>query len=307
MYESHAHIAALLGVASETHDLEFKRGDALDKIDQPSFRAEIVRDVIAFANAGGGTIIYGIEEDRSHTTALAKSIWPVSNGNVTDLKLAQIIRTGVEPVFSQFNVKCIDEHGGRIIVITVDQADTAHQCKHDLKYYHRVGTQVQPMHDYEIRDVMNRRKAPHVVASLEHNATEMRAERHIYLFSPVLSNTGTLTAHHWALELIVPDIVKKSAQTPALVITRDRLKELRTHEVFEFSSDRQPHQRQSVLLPGQCFKLNQQNGYPKIAVSVEDESWQRLQQGSGDIRLRLYVDDCRMVETVISFQEWCKF
>lgn len=308
MYSTYAEIAALINVASESHDLEFKRGDALDKISQSATRNELVRDVIALANAGGGTIIYGVEEDRNQPTALAKGIRPVTNSSVTDLQLSQIIRTGVEPVFSQFNVRCIDDPNGRIIVITVDQADTAHQCKHDQKYYHRVGTQVQPMYDYEIRDVMNRRKAPRVEASLKQHAIEMLPDRHSYVLTPMLSNVGSLTARHWLLELIVPDIVQLPTQATQLIIDRERLNTLRNHRVLEFSSDREPSlQGQTVLLPGQSIKLDEQRGYPKICAVVDEDTWHRLGRGDGDILLRLYVDDCRSVESRIAFRTWCQF
>lgn len=54
-------IVELIGKASESQFLEFKRGQALDEIDKSQIKEEIVRDVSAFTNAGGGTIIYGLD------------------------------------------------------------------------------------------------------------------------------------------------------------------------------------------------------------------------------------------------------
>jgi predicted HTH transcriptional regulator len=45
----------------ESLELDYKRSDALKKTD--GAKKEISKDVSAFANSAGGTIIYGIEEE----------------------------------------------------------------------------------------------------------------------------------------------------------------------------------------------------------------------------------------------------
>jgi predicted HTH transcriptional regulator len=199
LYSTFDEIDSLIGVAEENNFLEFKRGAVFDSIDQ-EMKAEIVRDVSGFANAGGGTIIYGIAESDG-AKSMAKAISPVKNSKVTQLQLTQIIRSGLDPVFNEFDVHCIDvPEGGRIVVITIERADTAHQCKADHKYYHRVGPQRIAMFDYEIRDVMNRRTAPIIRIEFDKRRIVATEDIHTYELKPTLVNEGNLTARHWSLE-----------------------------------------------------------------------------------------------------------
>lgn len=63
MFTTLEDIRALIGVAAETVSLEFKDGVKLNDLTDRA-RTELVTDVTAFANAGGGTVIYGLSEDQ---------------------------------------------------------------------------------------------------------------------------------------------------------------------------------------------------------------------------------------------------
>jgi hypothetical protein len=301
-------IVALLGVAVESNDLEFKRGDELDTIDQSKTKEEIVRDVSAFANAGGGIIIYGIEEDKG-TSPVASRIWPVKNEKVTDIRLTQIIRTGLEPVFNKFAVHSIEVPGeGRIFIVAVEKADTAHQCKSDQKYYHRVGQHRPAMYDYEIRDVMNRRTAAAVRVYYNVSAIDRSPDCHVYVFTPILINEGRLTARLWALEILVPSGVgARDTQDGPIILEKESSKIPPDYRIFEFSSDRIPRGRQGILLPGQSATLGVDGGYAMIRLTVKQEIYKSLARTRPPIIMRLYVDDCRMEENVIPFEKWCNY
>lgn len=306
MYETFEDIEALLGAESESHELEFKRGDELDAIDQNKTKEELVRDVSAFANAGGGTIIYGIEEDKG-SPARAAAIHPVSNEKVTDLRLTQIIRTGLEPVFSKFSVRQIDvPTGGYIFVIAVERADTAHQCKADQKYYHRVGMHRPAMYDYEIRDVMNRRTSPIVRVYYKLIQIETSSECHVYIFAPILVNEGGRTARHWVLEVIVPNIAKLDSQIHHLIKPKGELDGTPPRLVFEYACDRTVSDRPAILLPGQSLSLSGGH-YAYLRLKVTKDTYQELEKARPAIVMRMYVDDCRMEKTVIKFDDWCSF
>lgn len=306
-YATYADIEGLIGSAVESNDLEFKRGDELDAFDQSKSRDELVRDVSAFANAGGGTIIYGIEETKGRAPT-AGSIFPVKNDKATELRLTQIIRTGLEPVFNDFHVHSIEvPSGGRIIVITVERAGTAHQCKSDLKYYHRVGQHRPAMYDYEIRDVMNRRTAPIVIASCRVSTILRSADRHVYGLTPKLTNEGGLTAKIWALEVIFPQGGAAETQYAGIIVDKPKVAGFPRHRVLQYSSARVPPVTTGALLPGESLELSQGNGFASIPVTVMTESYHGLEREAAPVVLRLYVDDCRMVETIIPFAEWCSF
>src|SRR5579859_3221285 len=51
--------------ASESLTLDFKAAEALDTRDQKK-RIELTKDVSAFANSAGGTIVYGLVEGENH-------------------------------------------------------------------------------------------------------------------------------------------------------------------------------------------------------------------------------------------------
>jgi hypothetical protein len=79
---------------AESHTLDFKR--ALPGTDDKS-RHEFLKDVYAFANASGGDLVYGIQEQAGH----ADQIVPISTTSdpvdATRRRLGQVLEAGLEP------------------------------------------------------------------------------------------------------------------------------------------------------------------------------------------------------------------
>jgi hypothetical protein len=144
----------------EGHHLEYKAAAALGKNNDK--KAEITKDVSAFANADGGTIIYGIAEDNQNRH-LPGRLDPVDSREFSKEWLQQVINniTPVIPV----NIVAVPlpSFGSDEVayVIEVPKGETAHQAL-DRKYYRRYNSIVQPMIDGEIRDVMGRIKHPKI-------------------------------------------------------------------------------------------------------------------------------------------------
>jgi hypothetical protein len=300
-------IMELIGKASESQFLEFKRGQALDEIDKSQIKEEIVRDVSAFANAGGGTIIYGLDEDRTTAPAVACTLFPVMNTKADSLRLTSIIRSGMEPVFNAFEVREIPvPEGGRIVIIDIEKAETAHQCKADHKYYQRIGPARTPMYDHQIRDVMNRRTSPVVRLQTEVRSIQQRREAHVYDLYIQLSNEGQRTANLWALDIALPPglIVEHPGN---IVIEKRPYLQHRSHRVWEYSCERNSTGRRAVLLPGQALPLYQSNGYPQVLLKVTETNYSQIRQEHSPIVFRLFVDDFPMQDYQIPFDEWCKF
>jgi len=298
-------VVDLLGNAPETQFLEFKIGLALDDIGQVKVKDEIVRDVSAFANAGGGTIIYGVKESRS-VPALAVELSPVMNSKVDTLRLVNIIRSGMEPVFNGFDVhEIIVPTGGRIIVVSVDKAQTAHQCKSDHKYYQRNGPSGNPMYDHQIRDVMNRRIGPVINLKPSMRRIQQHSKEHIYELYLELVNDGPRTAHLWMLEVILPDGL--GAEQSGSFAWRPSIPEYPNYGVWEYSCERNAAGKRAVLLPGQTHGLTKPNGYTPVQLIVNDENYRSFRDTRPPIVFRLYVDECLMRESSLSFDEWCNY
>lgn len=85
-------------ISSETEEsltLEYKSAEALGRADLQ--KAEITKDVSAFANSAGGTIIYGIREsDHPERRHLPERIVPVDRTEFSREWLEQIIN-GIRP------------------------------------------------------------------------------------------------------------------------------------------------------------------------------------------------------------------
>src|SRR3982074_1725511 len=94
-------IQAMIGNAVENFELEFKHGGELRNLDDRT-KASIAKDSSAFANAGGGMLIYGIAEQKKEGVSVASAIEPVTNPAISVDVLTQIIRFGTSPALSKF-------------------------------------------------------------------------------------------------------------------------------------------------------------------------------------------------------------
>lgn len=156
--------------AQESLKLDYKGSGSLKK-DSKS-RNEIQKDVSAMANSAGGIIIYGIaefkEKEKKH---LPERIDPVNQTEITKEWLESIInnieRRIAGIVITPVPISLNNNPNEVVYVVEIPQGQTAHQCPADLKYYRRFNFQSVPMHDYEIRDVMQRGSTPRVEPEFE--------------------------------------------------------------------------------------------------------------------------------------------
>lgn len=153
--------------------LEYKRGAALTRdaaaIDQLS------KDVSAFANSAGGTLIYGIAEHAKSTGKghLPECLDPIQDAKITREWVEHTLLANIRPRLSAeiFAIRT-NNPVGTAFVIQVPKGETAYQAS-DYKYYRRYNFSNQPMADHEIRDVMGRSLYPVVdlTASIEQAAS----------------------------------------------------------------------------------------------------------------------------------------
>src|SRR5581483_5756562 len=143
----------------ESISLDYKDSRALSK----DKKAEICKDVSAFANSAGGQLVYGVTEDKHVPTGLDDGADP----SVTKEWLEQIIDSNVQPRIDGLLIHPIQLAKGLGFVIDIPQATARapHQAP-DNRYYKRQNFQSAPMEDYEVKDAMRRATAPDLCVTL---------------------------------------------------------------------------------------------------------------------------------------------
>src|SRR6266850_60123 len=105
----------------ESAKLDYKRAAALGKQDR--LKIEISKDVSSFANAGGGTIIYGIAEDEAHE---AERVDGVDPKEISKEWLDDIISSRIQRRIDGVKIHVVDlsgDHAGRVAyVVEVPQS-----------------------------------------------------------------------------------------------------------------------------------------------------------------------------------------
>lgn len=182
----------------ETLQLEFKAADALGKAQ--GIKKEISKDVSAFSNAIGGTIVYGIAES-SEEAGIAERIDAVDNREFPTEWLDQVVNSTIQPKIPGIVIQTIkvdEQHAERVVhCITVPESTTVHQAV-DRRYYKRTNGRTEPMEDYEVRLAMFRSERPAYEIFPEHQAVQINANFEFSLSVMVL-NRSEIPGHECSL------------------------------------------------------------------------------------------------------------
>lgn len=106
----------VLRLSSETTALDFKSG--FDPSDKGEF-LEVIKDVLAMANSGGGIILFGVSNDGTPSGAEMKGIATLDPAKVTDL-----IYKYTDCQFQGFEIRRLRKNGCEIWAIVVSSAST---------------------------------------------------------------------------------------------------------------------------------------------------------------------------------------
>lgn len=288
----------------ENLGLEFKRCDALQNTDAK--KDELSKDVSAFANSAGGELIYGIVEDTRLPTSIDTGF--DLRGPITREWIEQVINSRIQPRIQGIIIHLIALSGanaGRFaFALEIPQSHTAHQAR-DKKYYKRRNFTVEPMEDYEIRDVLNRAKTPLLALNIKAArlvAANDGAVVH-YRLSVRLHNEGDVSARTVRLEFSVPTslILDNGAGQTSYTDGRNR------REGRNFDERTYIYQRETVIFPQQEISLEEWSiVLPSLRVDVRN--YQEGRQHGFEIRWTIYADDMRrQVGQVTTFPDLLNF
>jgi hypothetical protein len=146
------------GVAEDLN-LEYKRCDGLKRNEHS--KKEISKDVSSFANSAGGTIVYGVIDDKHVPTAIDEGYDP--RGEITKEWLENVITSTIHRRIDSIRIKPValtSTQPGRVLyVVHIPQSNRPHQAI-DHRFYKRFNFKAEPMEEYEIWDVARRNEGP---------------------------------------------------------------------------------------------------------------------------------------------------
>lgn len=137
----------------ESINLGYKRSNSVDD----KKRAEIAKDVSAFANSDGGLLIYGVEE-QEHL--------PIKMDNGIEHKkfnrewLENVITGNIAPRIDDiqiFQIPLSDSHSLFAVKVPKSFRGPHQERLESKRYYRRFNFKSVPMEDYEVREAYNRR------------------------------------------------------------------------------------------------------------------------------------------------------
>lgn len=163
--------------------IEYKSGLLFEKPDKAA--NDICIDVSAFANAAGGTIIYGVKEE-NHVPVDIDGVNPKA---ISPEWIDQVMSSRIHPKIGGVLIRVIRIPGSlkAIYLAWVPQSDRAPHQAHDKRFYIRRNARTEPMEEYEIMDVWQRKKAPDIVLDFYFR----RQSQHIDKFPVSWANPAT--------------------------------------------------------------------------------------------------------------------
>jgi hypothetical protein len=161
--------ALITNRVQESIELDYKQCDALAQTDGK--KNELSKDVSAFANSAGGTLVYGMIENGHVAERLDGGFDPAV---ISKEWLDQVINSRIQRRIDGVRIKQVDlartASGKVAYVVYVPQSMRAPHQAADKKFYKRFNFESVPMEEYEIRDVSRRAEAPDVHVELRWTA-----------------------------------------------------------------------------------------------------------------------------------------
>jgi hypothetical protein len=282
-------------LALDPHEYDFQEFKASPYVFDPGqqrlrsdFLDNLSKQVSAFANAAGGRIFLGIDDDGHVDGGVPRDLRP----NGTRAWLEDVIPHVVVPHLRAFNVYEVTgpvggpiQPGNAVYVLEVPMSEDAPHQARDHRYYLRIAGKSRPMGHHHVLDVLHRTRDPHVVVSRvdpygepEFIQSDPRGPKaHVHLRTHLV-NRGRALAQHVGCEFIVPRLaVNNECRTKTLAQGETRLMQ-RSAELVFFFYHRIP------IFP------TQEVPFGEVWLSIHGANLQRFETGKVLLRWRVFAD-----------------
>jgi len=139
----------------------------LPQVNEGDVLNELAKQLSAFANCGGGQIIYGLDDGGGvDNGGVARSLrgrqstkeW--LENRISTLTDFEIVGVNVYEILPKQSGSSLDQNKSLYVVDVPDSDRAPHQSKRDLKYYVRLGGRSEPASHRLIEDIRNRATHP---------------------------------------------------------------------------------------------------------------------------------------------------
>lgn len=191
----------------ESIELDYKACDALQKTDGK--KNELSKDVSAFANSAGGTIVYGMIENGHVPTAIDAGYDP---SEISKEWIEQVINSRIQRRIDGVRIKQVDLTAsslGRVAyVISIPQSLRAPHQASDKRFYKRFNFESVSMEEYEVRDVSSRYEAPKLILAIHASIDASPRTRNIthpanLLLTLSITNLSDVPADHIVANIVI--------------------------------------------------------------------------------------------------------
>ncbi|MBQ6861550.1 MAG: ATP-binding protein [Alistipes sp.] len=195
--------------AEESVHLDFKAAGSLSKDDKK--KAEIAKDVSAFANSDGGIIVYGIDEQEHKAHALSY----IDGDIYTKEWLEQVIQDNIQRKIERlqiFPIRCDGDVEKSIYVVKIPRSSNTPHMSADKCYYKRNNFRSVKMEEYEVRDLFYRESTPNLRVKAYNLYTEHEdAEDYVtFNFVAQVWNNSNVIATLYKLNCYLNNYIKYS-------------------------------------------------------------------------------------------------
>ena len=190
----------------ESISLDYKQCDALAKTDKK--KNEVSKDVSAFANSAGGTIVYGIIEKEHLPERIDSGYDPA---DISREWLEQVINSRVQRRIDGVRITAIEltkTHPGKVAyVVSVPQSFRAPHQAADKKFYKRFNFESVPMEEYEVRDAARRLDSPDLSLRFDVEIAPTlggdQAAPTVARISPIITNESPTPAEYIVVNIYI--------------------------------------------------------------------------------------------------------
>lgn len=252
---------------------------------------EISKDVSSFANADGGTIVYGVIEDNHIPLKIDK--YPYEPSEVSKEWLENIIDSNIKRKIEGIKINQIElreSNSDKVIyaVYIPQSLQGAHQAN-DCRYYQRRNFKAEPLEDYQVRDVMNRFNFPIMEAKPEFKLVKSEQNEHRYAFGLTLANVGNVITVNFGVDIYFPRFLLDTQNYNELLTKGFFEGRLTKEDIGYVKICYRNFGTDYILFPSESITVLDWRRKNRISYIVNTENWERCYQYR--IKLTIFADN----------------